>query len=247
MEAERLYLTPGNRTAGAFQDVMDSLLRGGPVFTITAWSPALSPRVMGLVLKGSGFRRAHREWLYRNPSGFEVGTKVRTPFPIRPLCRTDEKGIAQLSSRAYAHTIDSAFGPGGDVRVWASDYAHDLFTDRRHPIDYTCSFVCTGKRRPVGDVVVIQGDQGPHIMDLSVDPMFRGRRIGTALMHHALAALSSRRARRVDLSVTVENPTGARRLYRRLGFRRVPGPPRWPGLWIYEAMRRRMRLRVRDE
>ncbi len=247
MEAEALYLTPGNRTPRAFREVMGSFQRRVRVFTVAAWSPALNPRAMAPALKDLGFRLAHRQWLYLDLSGFEVGAKVRAPFPVRRLRKTDEKGIARLSSRAYAHHIDSAFGPGGDARVWASDYVHDVFADRRRPIDYECSFVWMGRRRPVGDVIVIKGDEGPHILDLSVDPTFRRRGIGAALLHQALGALSDRRIKRVNLSVTVENPTGALELYRSAGFRRVPGPARWPGIWVNEAARRRMRLRIRGE
>jgi len=226
---------------------MNSLLNQSSVFTITAWSPGLSPRATGPILKRLGFRRAHREWLYFNPTRFRADPRARDAPEIRPLRKTDEKDIVRLSSRAYAHHIDSAFGPGGDVRVWAPDCVKGLFTDTKHPIDYGCSFVYVRNRRVIGDVIVIKGDEGPHMMDLSVDPSYRGRGIGTALMHRALGALSTLRVKRVDLSVTVENPTGAVGLYRRLGFRRVTGPPRWPGLWINEAIRRRMGLRMSGE
>ncbi len=247
IEATTLYLTPENRTARAFREAMETLLQQSSIFTITAWSPGLNPYVAGPILRRLGFRRAHREWLDLNPMRFRADPAARDSPEIRLLRKSDEKDIVELSSRAYAHHIDSAFGPGGDVRVWAPDYVRELFANRRRPIDYHCSFVYARKGRLVGDVIVIKGDEGPHIMDLGVDPSNRGRGIGTALMHRALGALSSRRVKRVDLSVTVENPTGARWLYRRMGFRRALGPPRWPGLWINETVRRRMGLRISGE
>jgi [ribosomal protein S18]-alanine N-acetyltransferase len=56
-----------------------------------------------------------------------------------------------------------------------------------------------------------------HINNVAMRPKFRGRGIGTALLHHALAAGQKLGARRATLEVRASND-GARRLYDRLGF-----------------------------
>jgi len=54
---------------------------------------------------------------------------------------------------------------------------------------------------------------------LGTRPRYRRRGLGEALLQHAFRELYSRRARRVGLGVDAENPTGATRLYERVGMR----------------------------
>ena len=56
-----------------------------------------------------------------------------------------------------------------------------------------------------------------HINNVAVRPQFRGRGIGTALLHHVLAEARQLGARRATLEVRASNEP-ARRLYERLGF-----------------------------
>jgi ribosomal-protein-alanine N-acetyltransferase len=56
-----------------------------------------------------------------------------------------------------------------------------------------------------------------HINNVAVRPQFRGRGIGTTLMHHVLAEGRELGARRATLEVRASNEA-ARRLYERLGF-----------------------------
>jgi [ribosomal protein S18]-alanine N-acetyltransferase len=56
-----------------------------------------------------------------------------------------------------------------------------------------------------------------HINNVAIRPEFRGRGIGTALLHHVLAEARNLGARRATLEVRASNE-GARRLYDRLGF-----------------------------
>jgi ribosomal protein S18 acetylase RimI-like enzyme len=58
-----------------------------------------------------------------------------------------------------------------------------------------------------------------HLFALEVAPGQRGHGIGTALVEHVVAEATRRGCRRVYLEVRVDNR--ARRLYHRLGFRRV--------------------------
>ena len=56
-----------------------------------------------------------------------------------------------------------------------------------------------------------------HINNVAVRPQFRGRGIGTALLHHVLAEARQLGAKRATLEVRASNEA-ARRLYERLGF-----------------------------
>ena len=56
-----------------------------------------------------------------------------------------------------------------------------------------------------------------HINNVAVRPEFRGRGIGTSLLHHVLAEAKRLGARRATLEVRASN-AAAQRLYERLGF-----------------------------
>jgi mycothiol synthase len=56
------------------------------------------------------------------------------------------------------------------------------------------------------------------VKDLAVDPSFRGHGLGEALMRHAFAEFHRRGIRTVGLKVDADNPTGAVRLYERVGM-----------------------------
>ena len=56
-----------------------------------------------------------------------------------------------------------------------------------------------------------------HINNLAIRPEFRGRGMGTALLHHVLAEARRLGAKRATLEVRASNDS-ARRLYERLGF-----------------------------
>ena len=70
-----------------------------------------------------------------------------------------------------------------------------------------------------------------HLFALDVGPDWRSRGIGRALVEHVVAEASRRGLRSVHLEVRADNP--ARRLYHRVGFRRV-GPPFRNGWWRYD-------------
>ncbi len=69
-----------------------------------------------------------------------------------------------------------------------------------------------------------------HLFALDVGPEWQGRGIGTAIIGHVLAEANRRGRRLVFLEVRVDNR--ARRLYHRLGFRRV-GPPFVNAWWRF--------------
>jgi GNAT superfamily N-acetyltransferase len=58
------------------------------------------------------------------------------------------------------------------------------------------------------------------VQNLGITPVHRGRGLGTLLLHRALCGFRRVGLRRAYLEVTAQN-SGAIRLYRRLGFRRI--------------------------
>lgn len=69
---------------------------------------------------------------------------------------------------------------------------------------------------------VVWGDRG-WVGELGVRKPWRGRGIASALLRRAFATFASRDLPRVMLNVDAANPTGAVRLYERLGMRTVRG------------------------
>jgi len=70
-----------------------------------------------------------------------------------------------------------------------------------------------------------------HLFALEVAPAWRRRGIGTAIVRRVLAEARQRQLRSVYLEVRVDNP--ARRMYHRLGFRRV-GKPFLNAWWRFD-------------
>jgi mycothiol synthase len=74
---------------------------------------------------------------------------------------------------------------------------------------------------PVGALTASAARDGGWVDELGVLAPWRGRGIGAALLLRSFAAFAGRGLRRVLLSVDAENPTGATRLYERVGMRVV--------------------------
>ena len=70
-------------------------------------------------------------------------------------------------------------------------------------------------------VGVAQCWTGAFVKDLAVAPSMRRQGLGSALLHHAFQAFQERGAAVIGLKVEADNPSGALRLYRSLGFEEV--------------------------
>jgi ribosomal protein S18 acetylase RimI-like enzyme len=78
-----------------------------------------------------------------------------------------------------------------------------------------------------------------HLFALEVAPRVRNRGVGTALIRYVLEEAARRGCVRVFLEVSIENR--ARRLYHRLGFRRI-GRPFINSWWLFNADGSRERI-----
>lgn len=72
---------------------------------------------------------------------------------------------------------------------------------------------------------VAESDRGGAIHEIVVDPDFRGRGVGRALMEHAEEFLRSRGVTVIELWVGLRNP--AREFYRKLGYRETGSYGKW--------------------
>jgi mycothiol synthase len=93
--------------------------------------------------------------------------------------------------------------------------------------DPTLWLLATAAGTAVGALTAsVSGDRG-WVDELGVLRPWRGRGIGVALLRRSFVTLARRGCRRVLLNVDAENPTGATKLYERVGMRVVN---RWD-LW----------------
>ena len=60
-----------------------------------------------------------------------------------------------------------------------------------------------------------------NVKDLAVAPSMRRQGLGAALLHHAFRVFRERGAAGIELMVHSDNPSGALRLYRSLGFEAI--------------------------
>jgi ribosomal protein S18 acetylase RimI-like enzyme len=73
-----------------------------------------------------------------------------------------------------------------------------------------------------GEIVgVAQCWTSAFVKDLAVAPTARRQGLGAALLCQAFHVFRERGAAHLDLKVEADNPTGALRLYRALGFREI--------------------------
>jgi ribosomal protein S18 acetylase RimI-like enzyme len=85
--------------------------------------------------------------------------------------------------------------------------------------DPALAFIAADERD--GIVGVAQCWTSAFVKDLAVAPAWRRRGLGSALLHEASRALRERAAPAIALKVDADNPSGALRLYRSLGFEEV--------------------------
>jgi ribosomal protein S18 acetylase RimI-like enzyme len=92
---------------------------------------------------------------------------------------------------------------------------------REQALGYRELLVAESGDEIVGTVSLAQAGKSLHLFALEVAPALRGRGLGGEIVSWVVEEARRRGLRRVYLEVRCDNP--ARRLYHRLGFRRVGG------------------------
>jgi ribosomal protein S18 acetylase RimI-like enzyme len=142
------------------------------------------------------------------------------PLEIRLAASAEFPAVAELCVAAYAPFV------GGDhhyiavLRDVARRASEAELLVAADPDDGrvlgTVTFVPDGG--PLGEIA---GPRETEFRMLAVDPAARGRGVGTALLQHVLDDSRRRRCEGVVCS-SLPEMRAAHRIYRRLGFRRVP-------------------------
>jgi ribosomal protein S18 acetylase RimI-like enzyme len=131
-------------------------------------------------------------------------------FHLRAFSAEDAPAAHHLMQTAYAQ----GGGSVGAFEAWWPGLRDDAEFDAS-----LCFLAIDGAGEIAG---VAQCWTSGFIKDLVVHPRARRRGLAEALMLTAFQAFRRRGASHVDLKVETDNPTGAVRLYRRLGMVEVP-------------------------
>ena len=125
-------------------------------------------------------------------------------IPFEPMRHAAE--VHRLLTSAYRNG-------GGEIADFANWWAQLRSDDEYNP---DLVFVAVDRGGRV--VGVAQCWTSAFVKDLAVDPAWRRCGLATALLTHAFGVFWARGADSVDLKVEPDNPSGAERLYRRLGM-----------------------------
>ncbi|MDE1820703.1 MAG: GNAT family N-acetyltransferase [Euryarchaeota archaeon] len=243
-QVETFYLLRTFRSPRALAAELRRFLAASRVATLRVDPLVASPAALTGILRPLGFERFVRRRLFIDPRRVRGPLHLPTGFGVRALCRKDLEVLPGLWARAYARHLDEAFVPGGSSRAFSRWYVRFIFERKQPRLDLSCSFVIERRGRLIGDVLTTRDARASYIQDVAVDPAYRQRGFGSVLLRTALSTLASRGERRVEIGVTVQNPTGAYAIYRHLGFHQVTGRKRDAGLWVNARERGRLGWRA---
>jgi len=139
---------------------------------------------------------------------------LRMPHGIS--LRTWREGDAPAVHALLVHAYADG---GGRVEGYAA-WRRSFTTDAEYAPE--CCFLAFQGERLAGAALCWSS---AFIKDLCVAAPYRRRGLGAALLNQALQHFAAAGARAVTLKVEADNPSGARRLYERLGFE--PEPECW--------------------
>ena len=117
------------------------------------------------------------------------------------------------AQKVHALLVDAYAQGGGYVEPFAIWWP-SLRDDSEY--DPTLCFLAANERDEI--VGVAQCWTSAFVKDLAVAPSFRRHGLGATLLSHVLRIFAERGVPAVDLKVDADNPSGALRLYRSLGF-----------------------------
>ncbi|WIJ25311.1 ribosomal protein S18-alanine N-acetyltransferase [Devosia sp. RR2S18] len=104
----------------------------------------------------------------------------------------------------------------GFFRGWSAQEFAEFLAERNTPIYVACD----AKRRIAGFALIRIAADEAELLTIAVDPKWRGKKIGRALLHATFQDLMLSPAKRMFLEVEEQN-AAAIRLYRNEGFREI--------------------------
>jgi mycothiol synthase len=164
------------------------------------------------ILETHGLRPVRHFWhMEIDPTAVETSTSTLDGIVLREIEAPAELAtVHAILDEAFAEdwgyhpqpldrwSEDHAEGPGYDPTLWALAAEGD---------------------EPVGALTASLVDERGWVDEVGVRPAWRGRGVAAALLLRSFAMFAGRGIRRVILNVDAENPTGATRLYERVGMR----------------------------
>jgi ribosomal protein S18 acetylase RimI-like enzyme len=142
------------------------------------------------------------------PCGHDGCVPAQTSLLIRPVRPADDSPLLDLDRRCWSPAHDVTDGPAS---VHGTFLGEDVLVAEM--AGRVVGYVKVAPPTPLPSNAHVQQVQG-----LLVDPEYRGRGIGQALLDAAVGLARRRGARRIWLRVLATNP-GAQRLYAAAGFR----------------------------
>ncbi|WP_244923287.1 GNAT family N-acetyltransferase [Ochrobactrum quorumnocens] len=136
--------------------------------------------------------------------------------PRKPVWPTDVAIGAffeEYAQRTHALLVNSYMNGGGSVADFET-WHRGLISDSEYDPDFVVPVLDRSDRV----IAFVQCWNSAFIKDLVVDPDRRREGIGEALLLHVLGLFFHRGQHKVSLKVEPNNPSGAERLYRRIGF-----------------------------
>lgn len=158
--------------------------------------------------RANGYEKTSEVWLM----GVDLPAEVPAPewpesVSVRTYAPEDVDQVKPLLDLAYSEEP-------GFVPVPLEDWKTFMLGDPS--FDPTVWFLAVAEGSVVG--AILNWKEG-YVKDLVVNPSWRGRGIGKALMLETFAEFARRGVERVTLKTDSNNPTGAWRLYERLGMK----------------------------
>ena len=188
----------------------------------------LPPIFASALARGTSFQAFTRLFLQLDMPAAKPSVSISGANPFPPdieLCRwspTFYNPTAELIQNSYLGHLDSDINDQYRSLAGSQRFLHNII---RFPgcgtFDAESSFVLRSRRNNVPIAVLLVSRVAPdacHITQLCVDPKFRGRRLGDALLRYVLALLPRRSYAVATLTVTESN-AGALALYTATGFR----------------------------
>jgi ribosomal protein S18 acetylase RimI-like enzyme len=144
---------------------------------------------------------------------------------VRPLAASEPAPIwpagirlvpfSPEDARAVHSLLEAGYAKGGGGVTAFDQWWPGIESDSEYDPDL-CLLAKAEDGTPVGFCLIWSS---AFIKDLVVAAAWRKHGLGTALLGEAFHRLAARGAREVALKVEADNPSGAERLYRALGFR----------------------------
>lgn len=184
--------------------------RTGADATLRNVTPAADRRAADLLL-GSGYVWARRF----QHMAVDLGSP-RQPIDAAPsvvVRRFDPSRDAEAVHRVLQESFEGTW----EFKPTTYERWRSTWIDSR-TFDAGLWFVAESEGAVIGAVLGMQRPAGGWIIDIGVLPSHRGRGVAAALMSRAFDAFRDRGTAVVELNVDADNPTGAVRLYERLGM-----------------------------